>query len=305
MKSRKITVKPIILLGLICCLLLCAYSFAGTSVYGADLQQANATITVASHPGGSVIVNSLAINNGQAVIVNQGQQQSWEVPIGTNVTLMGTQFASGLEFGGWEKMNGPNPITVCVNSQINVTGIFRATGKAYNGVQVALALPRQINNNLEITFTITNNRAPYTVMKEIYGITLYLDKTPVENLNWIDNSIDQGAISQFSTQIPISMVEKGNHSFFVLAKTSFNTPSPLPWDSGTLSDGQGISEIIYYQGTTDTENTPQNTQTTTSANTQTAFLNAQTLTVIGTIVVAVVILASVATMVLIRKKKKS
>jgi hypothetical protein len=304
MNPMKITISAITAMGLTCCLLLCAYSFAGNAVYADDLQQTKATITVASYPGGSVIVNSLAINNGQAVFVNQGQQQSWEVPIGTNVTLMCTQCAPGLEWGGWEKMNGPNPITVCVNSPINVTGIFRATGKAYNGVQVALALPRQINNNLEITFTITNSRAPYSVMKEIYGITLYLDKTPVENLKWSNNPVDQGAISQFSTQIPISMVENGSHSLFVLAKTSYNTPSPLPWDPGTIADAQGISNMVYYPLGSDSGNKPQNTQTTTSANTQTTFLNAQTLTVIGTIVVAVVILACVTTLVLIRKSKK-
>jgi hypothetical protein len=304
MKPMKITVASLASVGLTCCLLLCAYSFAGNAVYGDDLQQANATITVASYPGGSVIVNSLVINNGQAVFVNQGQQQSWVVPIGTNVTLMCTQCAPGLEWGGWEKMDGPNPIKVCVNSPVNVTGVFRATGVAYNHVQVALALPGQINNNLEITFTITNNRAPYSVMKEIYGITLYLDKTPIENLNWADTPVDQGAISQFSTQIPISMVENGDHSLFVLAKTSFKTPSPLPWDPGTISDAQGISNMVYYPLVTDTGNAPQNTQATTFVNTQTTPLNTQTLAVIGTIVVAVVILASVATLVLIRKNKK-
>jgi hypothetical protein len=87
---------------------------------------ANLTLTVASRPGGSVIVSSSAIDNGKSFTVGPGEEHSWSVPSGAAVTLTATDFASGFEFSNWDGPfywpdNFANPLTFTVQSSISVT----------------------------------------------------------------------------------------------------------------------------------------------------------------------------------------
>jgi hypothetical protein len=260
----------------------------------ADTQTTNPVLTVASNPGGCVIVTSSEINNGGYVIVDQGQEQSWELPVGTNVTLLAAYCSVGIGFNGFG-MNGPNPMTIQVTSSITIRASFWPSG-APNGLMVTLAGLTRAGNNLQVDFNVTNSYAPYDYMKEIYGVTLYLDKNPVPNLQWSESSSDLRTYCQFTTYIPMSMVEKGNHSFYVVAKTSFYKPSPdpAPWVPDA-SDGSGISNMMYYKLES---NQPANQQN----NNQTTDASSQNTVVIASVVIAAVVII-IATGILKIKRK--
>ncbi|MCW4025129.1 MAG: hypothetical protein NWF01_08870 [Candidatus Bathyarchaeota archaeon] len=258
-----------------------------TTVYCTS-QDANPVLTVFSNPGGSVIVNSSAINNGQSVIVDQGQTQSWVLPFGTNVTLTPTDLSPLIAFSGWG-FTAPKTLEICVTSSITIKAAFRAGGSALNDISVAMAQPMRTDDDLLVSFNITNSRAPYTVVKEIYDVTLYLDKIPVPNISWVRIVLESGAIYQLNSLVPITMFKNGNHSLYVLAKTSFLTPNPLPWDPATICDGSGISNMVYYQLQESTTPQPTPPPTNSSENSQPIWTD--TTAIIAGVAVAVTVIA--------------
>jgi hypothetical protein len=252
-------------------------------------QDATPVLTVSSNSGGSVIVNSLAINNGQSVIVDQGQTQSWVLPFGTNVTLTPTDLSPLIVFNGWG-FTAPKTLEICVTSSITIKAAFRAGGSALNDISVTMAQPMRTGNDLLVSFNITNSRAPYTAVKEIYDVALYLDKIPVTNISWVRIVLESGAIYQLNSLVPITMFENGNHSLYVLAKTSFLTPNPLPWDPATLCDGSGISNMVYYQFQEYT--TPQPTPSSTNSSDNSQPILTDTIAIIAGVVVGTVIVVT-------------
>jgi hypothetical protein len=260
-----------------------------------EIQEIQPTLTVSSGPGGTITVNSSAINQGQPVIIDQGAEQSWAVPSGTQVTLKATVCSAGLEFRGWTgPLNGNprNPGIITVDSSENISSVFEGIG-APNSIGVTLAYPQMTTqNSLAINFTVENGRAPYTVMQEIYGITLYLDTIPVSNIQWSNYSSNPGAICEFNTTIPASMVSNGTHNLYVLAKTSFYTPNPMAIDPGPPCDGSAVSNMAIY---------PQETPKTSPSQQETSHLsNSPTITIAG-VAVAILLITSIG--IIIKKRK--
>jgi hypothetical protein len=260
-----------------------------TNVYCTS-QDANPVLTVSSNPGGSVVVNSSAINNGQSVIVDQGQTQSWILPLGTNVTLTPTDMSSSIVFNGWG-FTAPKILEICVTSSITIKATFRAGGSALNDISLVMAQPMRTGDNLLVSFNITNSNAPYTVFNEIYDVTLYLDKIPVPNMSWVRTVLEPGAIYQMNSSVPITMIENGNHSLYVLAKTSFLTPSPLPWDPAPICDGSGISNMVYYQLQESARPQPIQTQTQTTPSLTSGSENSGTILTDSTAIIAGLVVA--------------
>ena len=217
---------------------------------------ANLTLTIACRPGGSVIVSSSAINNGDSFTVGPGEEYSWSVPSGAVVTLRAADFAPYLDFRGWDGPfwewvpGGPgtydNPVTITVWSSSKVTGFFADPG-AINNIRVVLGSLRRIAaDSLEIVFTVENDRAPYTVMQEIYGVRLYCDGEPMEGVGFSEVAVDPGCRHRFTAVLPLSRLGDGNHSFFVVANAVFYTPHPHPADPASLADGSGVSDIVHF-----------------------------------------------------------
>ena len=90
--------------------------------------------SVTAYTGGSVTVQSSAINGNVPITVAEGNTQSWSVAVGTTVELTANS-NSGYSFGSWTPTNGitgiENPessvISVTVPSPSNMIANFIAT----------------------------------------------------------------------------------------------------------------------------------------------------------------------------------
>ncbi|MCW4011208.1 MAG: hypothetical protein NWF05_11440 [Candidatus Bathyarchaeota archaeon] len=208
------------------------------------------SLVVVAKTGGSITVQSPAINNGKEVTVASGQEQSWNVHQGASATLKAVDIAPYLVFAGWAGPiywpdNYANPVKITVDSTKKITGFFLGDG-APNGLGVKLQSLKTGQDSLTVVFAVETSRAPYTIMSSIYGIKLYVDGMPLEGIVWTETKLDPGHIHQFTSDIPFDLLPTGNHSFFVLAKTAFHTPNPHPVDPGSPSDGSGVSDIKYF-----------------------------------------------------------
>ena len=214
-------------------------------------QQAEPTLTVASGPGGSVIVQSSAINNEHTVTVASGQEQSWSVPYGASVTLRATDFASGLTFRGWTgPLNGKpfNPATITIEQfTTSITGIFEAVG-ASNAIGVTLQTPENTiykQKNVSVAFTITNPNWAYFRLRVTY-IRFYLDGKPFYGVETSSVKSSSGPV-YYSYNSILSALPEGEHSLYLVAVAQFEQRRELPLTMpGTPSPASGISEMVYF-----------------------------------------------------------
>jgi hypothetical protein len=213
-----------------------------------------AVLAVTARPGGSVVVKSLFINGGRSFTVKSGQNKSWAVLPGATVTLTATDIAPGLSFKGWDgPLNGKpyNPANITVDWDKSIAAYFDATG-APNVIYLTLESPKispYDKDSLAITFKVENDGAPYTIMTNIYGVTLYLDEAPLNNLNWSSFTSDPGHIHELNSTLPLSWLTDGPHSFFAVAKAVFHIPNPEQYTlppPGDPCDGSGVSNMVYF-----------------------------------------------------------
>jgi len=214
-------------------------------------QQAGPTLTVASGPGGSIVVQSSAINKGQAVTVAPGEEQSWVVPYGASVTLKATDFASGLKFKGWSgPLNGKpfNPATITIEKfTTSIKGIFEAEG-APNSLGVTLqplANATYKQKTVPVTFTIINPNWAYFRLK-VTGIRFYLDG---KLFYWVETSraARSSEPKSYSYNSTLSALPEGEHSLYLVAVAQFEQARELPLTMpGTPSPASGVSEITYF-----------------------------------------------------------
>jgi hypothetical protein len=235
-------------------LLLSALTGAVFVNFATAQEEAKPTLEVASKPGGSIIVQSSAINNGLAVTVTSGQQGNWSVPYGASATLTATDFASGLSFGGWDGLDLPdrraNPVTITIYSATKATANFKDKS-APNPLAVTLQTPRSTTYNqksVPVSFTVSNPNAGIinpTYFRRVYSVRFYLDGAPLDAMNLSSLKLSGDAYSYNST---IFNLAEGEHSLYVLACAQFDmihTPPP-PYLPGSPDAGSDVSEMAYF-----------------------------------------------------------
>jgi len=179
-----------------------------------------------------VIVQSSAINNGEAFTVLPGQEHSWAVPYNASVTLMATDFASGLTFRGWTgPLNGKpfNPATIIIeNYSTNITAVFEAAGYS-NALGVTLQpLENKIYKQkiVPVNFTLINPNWAYFRLR-VNDIRFYLDGKPfyyVETSSVASSSEPKS----YSYYLILSTLPEGEHSLYVVAGAHFEQIRALP-----------------------------------------------------------------------------
>jgi hypothetical protein len=214
-------------------------------------QQTGPTLTIASGPGGSIVVQSYAINKGQAVTEASGEDQSWVVPYGASVTLKATDFASGLKFRGWTgPLNGKpfNPATIVIEKfTTSIKGIFEAEG-APNSLGVTLqplANATYKQKAVPVTFTIVNPNWAYFRLK-VTGVRFYLDG---KLFYWVETSrvARSSEPKSYSYNSTLTALSEGEHSLYLVAVAQFEQARELPRTMpGTPVPASGISEMTYF-----------------------------------------------------------
>jgi hypothetical protein len=205
---------------------------------------ASPTLTVASKLGGSVIVSFGA----NSITLGPGEKQSWLVRNGTKVTLMATDIASGFEFSGWDGPlywpdNFANPVSIAICSSTNITAYFNLIG-APNGLSVNLFAPKNITyheKDVSVRFEVTSSRECNI---EVYDIRFYLDGRRYWGFE--TSSLRSGSGEAYWFNSTVSVLEEGEHSFYVAAAATFHVSSNIIVGPGSPSPGSGFSDIVHF-----------------------------------------------------------
>jgi hypothetical protein len=255
MLCRSVGKRNILLVALLLMLLIFTLRWICPGSYAQ--QQERPILTVACKPGGSVIVESYAINGGRPYTVAPGQEQSWEVPYGVSVRLTATDFASGLWFKGWDgpywhwRAGGPgtnvNPVTIRINQTARVAGVFRDTN-TLNDVVVTVQTPRNATYNqksIPVTFTVANPVPDSTYYRiRVYNVRFFLNGQPFYGAETSSTKLSSGDIYRYNSSL--SVLAEGEHSFYVVACATFELIREPLIGPGSHAPGSGVSDMGYF-----------------------------------------------------------
>ncbi len=209
----------------------------------------------AANCGGSVTVQSTAINGGQPVTVGPNQQLSWSVQTPASITLTATASQQGSSFSGWVGYGFPNgngnPVTFTMTSEANEQGVFWCMGM--NPPSGAGAGGQQLTTNAAITWGLCTS-ATLNVQNVPSGVTESQSGSTIQF--FISGSAALGttqiSVSANCQQYPSETVT--NYYQLTVETTLWFYTSPT--NGGTITcNGQTYSngQYAYY---------PQNTQLT-------------------------------------------
>lgn len=218
-------------------------------------QQTSQTLTVESRPGGSIIIRSNTVNNGNPYTLGPGEKQTWSVPYRTTVTLTATDFATGLTFSHWSGPfywpdNFANPLTTTIESNTEIAANFHVSS-APNALSVSLSLPRNMTSNqkdVPVTFEIANPApGPHTNVKtRVTMISFYLDGEGFYGAE--QPQIVSGSLNRYHYNSTLYGLAEGEHSFFVVAVAQFEVISGISyWGTPyARSPGSGVSDMVHF-----------------------------------------------------------
>ncbi|MGA2877133.1 MAG: hypothetical protein ABSE82_16580, partial [Nitrososphaerales archaeon] len=184
------------------------------------------SLTVSSGVGGTVSVQSSAINGGMTEIISSGSSQTFTVPSGSTVTLTGTPLSS-YSFGNWTgtQFYAANPITIVVNGNAQETASFVVPMASVTFTQVGLGQ--------------TSTGAVLTVDGSTYGIS----SLPI-TFDWVVGSLHSFGWSQnVSAGSGTRFIWNGSSGF----TTAESGRLTVPLGGGTVTSRWNVQYLLTFE----------------------------------------------------------